>query len=81
MNASDTPGIDLDDPDWFARLSGPDWKQQRADLREHLRLLETRLTTHAAVGQTSEAWARLQAARTAVGLAIEIVERLPAPSV
>jgi len=80
MNAPDSPGIDLDDPDWFARLSGPNWKQERADLLAHLRQLDARLGTHAAVGQTSDAWVRLQAARAAVSQAIDIVQALPTPS-
>ena len=80
MNAPESAGIDLNDPDWFARLSGPNWKQERADLLAYLRQLDARLGTHAAVGQTSEAWVRLQAARTAVSQAIDIVEGLPTPS-
>jgi hypothetical protein len=79
MTSSDKNEVAADFSDLLTELSGPQAIQHRARLLAHLRALETRLGLQAASGQTNLSWVRLQAARTAVREALEILEALPPP--
>lgn len=79
MTSGDKNEVAADFSDLLSELSGAQAMQHRGSLLEHLRALETRLGLQAASGQTSLSWARLQAARTAVREALEILEALPPP--